>query len=50
MGQDAIPPQVYSVVGDGQWSPEGVMKDFEKDGFMNMMEDINKIMDIPSQN
>ena len=50
MGQDAIPPQVYPVVGDRQWSPERVMRDFEKDGFMKMMEDINEIMDIPSQN
>ena len=25
---------------DEQWTPEGVMEQFEKDGFMKMMEDI----------
>ena len=44
IGQESIPPELYSVIDQGEWTPESVVEEFKKDGFMNMMEDINKIL------
>ena len=44
---EAIPQDVLSSIDSEQWTPEGVLGDFEKDSFMKMLEDINEIMSSP---
>ena len=42
---DSVPPELRFDTDYREWTPEGVVEEFSKDGFMKMMENINEIMD-----
>ena len=39
-------PSSIGALTPQEWNPETVMADFVKDGFLEMMDDINKSMDV----
>lgn len=47
MNPENIPPEMFASIcsAPGEWSPSVVMDNFIKNGFIQMMDDINKIMD-----
>lgn len=47
MNLENIPPEIFARVcsAPAEWSPSLVTDDFVENGFIQMMDDINKIMD-----
>ena len=43
---DKIPPELLTPT-QHQWNPDTIMADFVDDGFLQMMDNINRSMDIP---
>ena len=41
-----IPPEVKTAP-PRQWNPESIMTDFERDEFLQMMDDVNKSTEVP---
>lgn len=43
---DKIPPELLTPT-EHIWNPDNIMVDFVDDGFLQIMDDINRSMDIP---
>ena len=44
LNENILPTQAIPT----EWTPDTVMEDFEKDGFLQMMDDLNKAMQLVS--
>ena len=48
MDPTKIPAKVTTLTAQ-QWNPDNIMADFERDKFLEMMDNINQSMEVPVQ-